>query len=71
MTHTHRTAEAKDVKVGDELMIEYYDSEGALQHVDPKVTSVKLFTRKIRITLADGWGTETYPVTRVLGIKEA
>lgn len=61
--------QAKDLKVGDELLTRYYDSTGAYQERDDKVLGVKVYTRRVRLTFH--WGTYSYPATRTFGVKGA
>lgn len=70
MTHMHRAVEAKDIKPGDELMTEYHDVDGMLQHQDDTVTAVKVFARKVRITVEGFDRVLSVPTTQVFGVKE-
>lgn len=64
---TYQATEAKDIKVGDELLAEYFDANGMAASDHLPVTAVKAFARKVRIT-CPGWGTYTYPLTHLLPV---
>lgn len=66
----YKEVAAKDLKVGDEVLTRYFDEDGAYQEMGVSVREVKVFTRRVRIIFADGFGIESVPANKVYGVKQ-